>query len=799
MWTHDLRQVIRLFRREPSFAATAIVTLALGIGVNTALFAVVDAALLRPLPFERADDLVVLRHRDVRSGLTKPDIAIGDFVDLRARQRSLESLVGFGGFQSTLFGNGEPRRVEGASVTADGLDMLRVRPALGRPLRADDGREGAAPVVLVGDDFWRKELGADPHVLSRSIQLGSVRYTVVGVLPAGFRVLPMPRTDVLVAQPVPMSPPAQRRSGWTYAMGRLRPGITREQADAELASISRQLEAQYPDQNQGSRYEALSLRDSLVGETRRPLLLLLAAAGFVLLIACANVGNLLLARALARHPELALRAALGASRQQLVAHVLAEGAGVALAGAAVGVAVAWYAAPVLAALVPDAGSVPGLETVGVGGRVLAFALVAAVLSAIGSSAVAAIAFTRAERGALLTQRRGTMSPGATMAASSLVVAEVALAVVLLAGAGLALRSFRALLAVDPGFRTDGVLTVTLALPDGRYDSEESRQAFFRQAFAAIDALPGVESTGAAMVMPLTGNNWSVPLQRVDRPLPPGERAPDVGWQLASRGYFESLRIPLRAGRLFDARDASGPAVVIVSDAVSERYFPGETALGHRIDLGDQQAEIVGIVGNIRRGSLADEPRADLYFPFEKATTPQTTVFVRTKGDPLAVLPAARAAVQRVEPQAVLFETRTMAAIAEESAAVTRLAMRLLGGFAIVALLLAAVGVYGVMSYRVRRRTRELGTRMALGATTGHVTRLVMRQAVWLAGIGLLAGTALALVLARTLASALYGVPPWDPITLAATACLLGVATLIAGYFPARRAARVAPASVLASE
>jgi predicted permease len=543
----------------------------------------------------------------------------------------------------------------------------------------------------------------------------------------------------------------------------------------------------------------LSLRDAVVGETRRPLLLLLAAAGVVLLIACANVGNLLLARALARYPELAMRAALGASRRQLVAHVLTEGVGLAVVGAGAAVAIAWYAAPALAALVPEANVAPGLDTVGVGTRVLGFALVAAMLSAIGASAIAVTVFTQAERGAPLAHRHGTSSRPAALAASSLVVAEVALAVVLLAGSGLALRSFRNLLAVDPGFSTDSVLTVALSLPDGRYESEDARHAFFRRAFDEITALPAVETIGAAMVMPLTGNNWTVPLQRADHPLAPGERAPDVGWQLASRGYFEALRIPLRAGRLFSPTDASGPPVVIISEAVAARHFPGEDALGHRLDLGEEQAEIVGVVGDVRRGSLADTPRADLYFPFEKVAAPQTTLFVRVKGDPLAVLPAVQGVVRRVEPQAVLFETRTMAAIARESAAVTRLAMQLLTGFATVALLLAAVGVHGVMSYRVRRRSREIGTRLALGATTGHVTRLVLVQAARLAGLGLLAGAAVAFALARALASALYGVAPWDPLTLAATMGLLAAATLVAAYLPARVAARVAPASVLASE
>jgi predicted permease len=392
-----------------------------------------------------------------------------------------------------------------------------------------------------------------------------------------------------------------------------------------------------------------------------------------------------------------------------------------------------------------------------------------------------------------------MAPGARIAASGLVAEEIALAVVLLAGAGLTLRSFSNLLAVDTGFTPAGVLTVQFALPAGRYDDDQARRAFYARAFADIAAVPNVETVGAAMVTPLTGNNWSAPLQRIDRPLAAGQRPPEVGWQLASEGYFRALRIPLRRGRLFHASDATGPAVVIISEAVAARFFAGEDPLGHRINLGDVQPEIVGVVGNVRRASLSDDPRADLYFPFERVMSPSTTLFVRASGDPIAALPAVRAAVRRIEPHAVLYETRTLSAIAEESAAVTRLATRLLSGFAVIALLLAAIGVYGVMSYRVRLRTRELGTRLALGASPRDITRLVLLQASAIAVVGLAVGMAAALALGRTLTSVLFEVEPWDPATLASAAVLLAAATLAASYLPARRAARVDPVSALGAE
>jgi putative ABC transport system permease protein len=442
--------------------------------------------------------------------------------------------------------------------------------------------------------------------------------------------------------------------------------------------------------------------------------------------------------------------------------------------------------------------VPGLDDVSVNPAILLFALSASIVTALLSGSVACLGITRQAAGAP-RERHGTTAPRARLAASSLVIVEVALAVVLLAGASLTLRSFANQLAVNPGFDPRAVLTVQLALPAGRYDSDDARRAFYTQAFENIRALPGVSDAGAAMVTPLTGNNWTAPLQRVDRPVPAGERPPEVGWQLASRGYFESLRIPLRRGRLFEPADATGPPVVIVSQSVADRHFAGEPVLGRRIDLGDVQAEIVGVVGDIRRASLTDAPRADLYFPFERMMTPSTTLFVRSSGDAASSLAGIRRAVHAIEPHAVVDRPHTLEHIAAESAAVARLAAWLLGAFAGIALLLAVGGVYGVMSYRVRRRTRELGTRVALGATPGAIVRLVLRQGVVLLAAGLGLGAAGALAFGNALAGLLYDVAPHDPLSLTIAALLLGAASIAASYVPARRAARVDPVKALAAE
>ena len=797
----DLRRATRVLHREPAFAATAIVTLMLGIGANTALFAVVEAVLLRPLPITAADDVVVLRHRDVPTGVAKPHLAVGDVIDMRDRQQSLEALAPYSGMQSTLFEGPEPVRVEGMAVSAAMFGALRLDVAMGRNFTLDDVRQGAPPVVIVSDELWRTQLGSDPQILSRSVRLGPGRRLVVGVLPAGFRFPPGAKTDVLIPFPMPAAPPANRKAGWIFALGRVKNGVTVQQAQRELTELSRQMAVEHPDQNTGTVYEALTLRDTFVGDTKRPLLMLLAAVGCVLLIACANVGNLLLARSLARQSEFGMRLALGAGKSRLLTQIFTESLVLAAIGGALGTLVAWQLAPALAAMVPQSTPIPGLSDVQINGWVLAFSLAASLLSAMLFSLAAFVAVTRdGARAALVSDRRLTMSSGARHAAATLVAAEIALATVLMLGAGLMLRSFANLMSVDPGFRTENVLTMQVGLPAGRYPDPLARRALFDRMFAAIKGLPAVTNVGAAAVTPLTGNNWIVTLQRPEHPTPAGQRPPEVGWQAASGGYFHTLQIPLRAGRYFDARDMPKAApVVIISDALAHRPFAAEDPIGRRVSLGNDTAEIVGVVGSIRRASLADAPREDMYFPFEQSPSQEVTVFVRTTTSPADVAPAVREVIRGIEQHAVVYQVRTLDDIAEESAGVTRLAMRLLGGFAFIALLLSAVGIYGVVSYSVRRRTRELGTRVALGASRTDIVRLVMRQAVVVAAGGLVVGVGAGLLAARGLTALLFGVPPWDIAVVGGATALLAATALAASYLPARRAAGIDPASTLASE
>jgi len=798
MFIQDVRRAFRLFRMEPGFAAAAVLTLALGIGANTALFAVVEAALLRPLPVTDAGGLVVVRHRALATGLTKEFLATGDFFDLRERQRTLEQVAAYGGFQGTLFGDDEPTRVEGLAGSPELLSILRAQPAMGRLLEAGDMRQGAPPVAIISHDLWQTRFGSDPNILTRSIQLGNARRLVVGVMPPGFHYPPSSPTQVIVPLLLPATPPAQRQSGWIPMMGRLKPGQTVASASAEFTALSAEFEQRYPDQNRGTQYYVESLRDTLVGDTRRPLLLLLAAVGFVLLIACVNVGNLLLARSLGRRQEMAVRTALGAGWPRLASQVLSEALVLALVGGAVGVLLAAYLAPALAAMVPETTTVPALRTVGLNAPVVIFSVAVSVVAALLFGGVSCLGLASGEqRSALAVTRGTTMSGGARRAAAMLVVAEIALAGVLLVGAGLTLRSFANLIAVNPGFRTSNVLTVQVSLPAARYPNPPARAELYARAFSTLAALPEIDHAGIAAVTPLTGNNWTVPFERVDRPSPAGVKPPDVGWQSATAGYFQALEIPLRAGRLFEDRDAAAPVPpVIISESIAREYFPDESPIGHRLKSGNDQLEIVGVVGDIRRGALTDRPRADMYFAFARFADTSATMFISTTGEPLLALPAVRTALRTLEPNIMVHRARSMADVASASTAVAQLAMRLLTGFAAVALTLAAIGIYGVMAYSVRRRTRELGTRVALGASRGDIIRLVMREGGVITISGIAVGLAAGLLAARSLSAVLFGVPPSDPWSMVAAALLLGLTAMAACYVPARRASKVDPAKTL---
>ncbi len=801
MFFYQLRHAFTRLLREPAFTIAAALTLALGVGANVAVFAVVDAVLLRPLPYAGADRLVILNHRDQRTGFTKPFIALGDYVDMAERQKVFASMAAYSNVQATIYGPDGPYRVPALLAGPGLLEVLQVRAVAGRGLNAADSRDSAAAVIMIGYKLWQDRFGGDPAVIGRSVKIGRQQATIVGVAPAGFSFPPTANTDVIAPMSLPLQAPAARAADWTLALARLRPGQTAASATSALGAIAKQLEQEHPDQNEGSTYYADSLRDSLVGSTRTALMLLLAAVGVVLLIACANVANLQLARSLGRRRELAVRMVLGAGRARLAALLLTESFALAVVASIAGIIAAHWGVRTLVALMPASVQVPGLHDVRMNGAVLSFALAMAVVTALFFGAVATMTL-RLESAAdtLASAGRATMSRLARRALGGLVVAEVALAVVLLLGAGLILRSFAGLLSVDPGFHYDDVLTLTVQLPGDRYRSPQALSAFWSRAFEQLRATPAVQEMGAAVVVPLTGNNWTAPFERADQPVAQGQRPPDVGWQVASGGFFRTLGIPLLSGRLFDEHDIpDGKPVVIVSEAIEKRFFPGESAIGRQLKMGQQNAEIVGVVGNIRRAGLDDQPRADLYMPFERSPSNQITLFVKTAGDPGRAAGALRASMRSLEPNTSFLNVQSLGDIASQSIRVTQLLLWLLGVFALCALALAAVGIYGVMSYVVRQRTREIGTRMAVGATRRDIVMLVMRQGGLVAAIGIGAGLLAGVAATRSLRSVLFGVSTTDPATLLLATAVLAVTILTACYVPARRASAVDPARTLGQQ
>jgi len=800
---YHLRHAFRRLIREPAFTVAAVLTLALGIGGSAAVFALVEAVLLRPLPYPDADHLVIVNYHESRSGITKEFIPMGDAVDIVARQTTFD-LIGSYGYsgQLTVTSAAEPYQVSVMGGMPAVLAALGVRPILGRVFEASDATTtGPALSVIIGYDLWQTKFGGDPHIVGKSVGIGQIPRTIIGVAPRGFTFRSTKPVDIIMPNSLPLQAPVTRAAGWAFLLGHLRPGRTIADAQRDLARISNQLEREFPASNASTSYFAVSLRDALVGNTKMPLVLLLAAVAVVLLIACVNVANLLLARSLARRREMAVRLALGAARGRLALQLLIESLVLAASAAVCGLLIAVWGSRALVALVPTSVQAPGLADVRINGLVIAFALIVTLVTTMLFGMVAMTTVRGDGTAALLVGAGRTSASGSVrQAASGLVVLEIALAIMLLFGAGLVIRSFNSLLSVDPGFRYDHVMTMTASIPSQRYRDTLAREGFYRSAMAALRAVPGVQAIGRAAVVPLTGNNWTVPFERADKPVAAGERPPEVGWQAASGEFFKALGIPLIAGRLFDERDRpGGPTVVIVSEAIQRRFFPNESAVGKLIKTGGGSREIVGVVGNIRRAGLRDDPRADLYFSDEQSPGTQTTFFIRTAGEPANATPALQAALRSVESRITFIQTQSLGDIAAESVRTTKLVLWLLGVFAATALALAAVGIYGVMSYIVRQRTKEIGTRIALGAGGADIIWLIMRQGATLAIVGAIIGLGVGLVATRSLGSLLYNVTSSDPISMAtATAVLVG-AVLAACYIPARRAAAVDPVQTLAEQ
>jgi predicted permease len=785
----DLRFALRTLRKNPGFAALAIVALALGIGANTAIFSVVYAVLLRPLPYQDSSRLTVLFGTDLKRQNTHDVVSHPTFLDWKNQQRSFEDLAAFGGSTFDLSGENEPEQIQAMRVSANLFPLLRAGPALGRAFASEEGN-----VVLLSHALWTRRFGANPAMVGKPIRLTGESYTVVGVMPAGFQFPADQPMDLWV----PLVPDPSRGHGFLQVAGRLKPGIAIAQAQAEMDAIAQRLEQEYPRDQKGFGVNVVSMYNQVVGDARPALLMFLGAVGVVLLIACANVANMFLARAAARRKETSIRAALGAGRRRLMQQWLTESVLVALAGGAAGVLLAYWGADGLAAWLPSL-NVPirGLTDIRINGPVLGFTLLLSVGSGLLFGLAPAIhasgeALTEQLKAAISPRRRFTMS-------GFLVVSEVALSLVLLIGAGLLLKSFLLLRSVPPGFRPAQLLTFRVELPRAAFKEPSRKAEFYRQVLTSMELTPQVRSAALINTLPLGGHSNSESFQVPGRTRVEGDLR-FAGFCKISPRYLRAMGIPVLAGRSFDDTDsASARQVAMVNRTLVRRAWPDHNPIGQHINILNKDREIVGVVGDVRHNDLNSEPRPEMYVPYSQEPPSGADFVVESSGDPGQAVAAARAAVWAANPDLPITGVRTVEQVLVESIAPERLNSFLVGIFAALALLLAAAGIYGVLSYSVTRQTREIGIRMALGAKSGEVMGLVLGQALRLVGAGLVIGLAGAFALTRVLAGFLYGITPTDLWTFAGVSAFLAAVALAAAYLPARRATRVDPMEALRYE
>ncbi len=796
----DLRYAIRSLRRQPLFATIAVVTLALGIGANTAIFSVVNGVLLKPLPYREPERLVMLW--ETMSDGSRILVSYPNFVDWRARQRGFEDVAVYNPFAShNMTGRGDAERVRTALVAGNYFRILGVRPTLGRLIDSSDDTPASAPVAVLSHGYFQSRFGGDPALVGTSIMLDGRAYTVVGVMPPEVRIADR---DIVLPVGLFVNGPHYARDSHPGLLGvaRLKPGVSLAQARADLPRVSAELRAEYPRLNAGIGSDAAPLIDMVVGRIKPALRMLMIAVGLVLLIACANVANLVLSRSAARQRELALRTALGAGRGRIVRQLLTESLVLALAGGVLGVVIAIGGVKLLLALEP--GSVPRLMDIRVDTTVLLFALGVSVLTGVLFGLGPALQSGSSAPVSALRESSRSSSAGAARqrTRATLTVAEVAIAVMLLAGAGLLVRSFAKLTAVDPGFDASNVIGGVVRLPENKYATPEQRQAAFDELLRKVRAIPGVESATIGSDHPLTAS-WQTTISFEGLPpFPPGQ-APLLNAVYADPSYFATLRIPLVAGRHFVVSDgARRPGAIIISEGVAKRFFADANPIGRRVKeaLSDSIAwTIVGVVKDTRRDGLVEQPRGTFYLPRAQSEMRGGWLIVRSKLPAEQVSAAMRRSLAEVDRDVPLALTRTMEAVLADYAEAQKFATLMLTIFAGVALVLASVGIYGVISYNVTQRTGEIGDRLALGARRVDVIGLVVGQAMAMAVAGVAVGVLLALWSGKTLSSMLFGVGPRDPLVLGMVSVFLLAIALAAALAPALRAARIDPVSAIRGE
>ena len=794
----DLRYAARALLKSPGFTAVAVLTLALGIGANSAVFTVVNSVLLRPLPYAQPDRLVILWESNPPDGRGTNVVSPANYLAWKARATSFADLAAFTWSQITFTGD-DPEQVSGRAVTPTFFDLIGVAPVRGRAFTAEEAQPGGPRVILISDGLWRRRFGSDPTVVGHAVSIAGGSAVVLGVMPPNLR--PMPWGDEEYWEPFRLNP-GDRGNDGRYAMviGRLRPGVTRSQAQAEMAGIARGLEQDYPAFDTGWGINLVSLTDQLVGSSRHMLGVLLGAVSLVLLIACANVASLLLGRAVGRQREIAVRTALGATRWRLTRQWLVESLLLALTGGAAGLLLATWGIDLLVAASPA--GMPRLADVTVDTRVLAATAAGSLLVGLGFGLAAG--FGGATRGPAADLRgRTTASTSASRFRRALVVAQVSLALVLLSGAGLLVRSLQKLASVDPGFDPAHLLTVSVDLPAGTYPDHVRQGAFFSQLLQRIRALPGVEAAGAVSFLPLTEPNAATSFTVVGRPAPALGQAPVADIRIADPDYFGAMRIPVRSGRTPTAADGPhSPPVIVVNQTLARRIWPGEDPVGKRVKVSgadNVEREVIGVVGDVHGSSLDGEIRPMIYYPEAQNPTGSMWLVVRHLGDPPGLMTAVRAAVKQIDRALPVREASPMDARVVRSMSDRRYPMLLLSLFAALAVILSAVGLYGVLAHAVSQRTQEIGIRMALGARTRDVLRLVVAQGLQVTGLGIAIGVIGALVATRVLRNLLYGVAATDPTTLLIVSLGLLVVATLAAYLPTRRATKVDPMVALRCE